>query len=85
MSIESITTEEFERGFGLPIVYGKRPNPETCAVLQLQVGEAIKFPCRWRHNRYCFGAGMASRSSVKYSQVVKTRCVDKIIYVMRLS
>ena len=78
MAIEKIRSEDFprsERG-GL--------SEESVAVMALQSGEAVKFPCRWKHNgRICTGTNNAYQAAHRSGFHVSTRCRDKMIYVMR--
>ena len=71
---------------------GLTARPEFEAVRALKVGEAIKFPCTWKHSirwgKYDIcngraGAMGADRKDAPYKKF-QTACIDKVIYVRRL-
>jgi hypothetical protein len=63
---------------------GRPIGEETAAVRALQPGEAIKFPCRWKHSYVCHGAGSFRASAKDSGFRIITRCKDKMVYVMRI-
>jgi len=89
-------TIEFIRPDEIPRARRRSPRPELAAVRGLEVGEAIKFPCRWKHgsgrfpSRDCtgrIGIYQAAHRERSYgrSVFVRTACVDGTMYVERLA
>ena len=75
-----------------PRPLGITVRPEYEAVRALKVGEAIKFPCTWKHSirwgKYDIcngraGAYTTAKKDAPYKRF-QTACVDKVIYVRRL-
>jgi hypothetical protein len=64
---------------------GHKTRPEYDAVRTLEVGEAIKFPCTWKHNKsgYCSGV-LGIRSAMGKAKPVKPICRDGWVYVHRI-
>jgi len=64
--------------------WGRAVSEETVAIRALQPGEAIKFPCRWKHQHgNCSGYVSAYTTATKAGFQVTARCRDKVVYVMR--
>ena len=70
---------------------GLTARPEFNAVRALKIGEAIKFPCTWKHylrfGKYdiCTGKSgthLATRHAYP-ERYIEAVCVDKVIYVRR--
>ena len=80
MAIEKIQAEDF-------------PNPqpahalteESAAVMALQPGEAVKFPCRWKHHSRndCKGSNSLRAAARRQGFRVSITCQNKMVYVMR--
>ena len=69
---------------------GRRSGPETKAVLALAVGEALKYPCRWKHthykgNHYCGGGHVIHAGVKRYGISIRTTCQNGVLYVMRVA
>ena len=66
-------------------VSGPKTRPEFDAVRALEVGEAIKFPCTWKHGKSgnCYGV-LGIRSAMGKAKPVKVRCNDGWVYVHRI-
>jgi hypothetical protein len=63
---------------------GRPVSEETLAIRALQPGEAIKFPCRWKHHHgNCSGYVAAYSTAAKAGFKLTGRCRDKVVYVMR--
>ena len=81
--IEEIPIEDF------PVrVYaggpGRTLSEEGSAVRLLGPGKAIKFPCRWGHNRKgCGGTMLAHQSANRVGCNVHATCRDGVVYVAR--
>jgi hypothetical protein len=66
---------------------GREEAPEMSAVRRLQIGEAIRFPCRWSHNlrshNIC-GAYNAANSAASREKIkVTVRCREGFVHVIR--
>ena len=69
------------------------PPPEEIAIKELEIGEALRFPCRWKHDpwkdsKYNRGDKCRSRSFIhlkakKFNMKLKATCVDGYVYVLR--
>ena len=67
---------------------GPVTQPEYAAVRDLELGEAIKFPCRWRHS----GRGASKCAGVLNTYVIarqrdmklQSTCQDGVVYVGRI-
>ena len=57
---------------------------ETVAIRALLPGEAIRFPCRWKHSRICHGYSSAVVAAKRAGFNIECKCVDRVVYVMRL-
>ena len=78
MAIEKILREDFPKSKnGL--------SEESAAVMNLQPGEAVKFPCRWEHigGSHCKGSNNIYTAARRRGFRVSVRCRDKMVYVMR--
>jgi hypothetical protein len=77
MAIEKIPREDFPKSWnGL--------SEESAAVMNLQPGEAVKFPCRWpHHGSVCEGSNNLYTAARRRGFRVSVRCRDKMVYVMR--
>ncbi|MAH45504.1 hypothetical protein CMI37_06730 [Candidatus Pacearchaeota archaeon] len=65
--------------------WGRPVSEETLAIRALQPGEAIKFPCRWKHHHgNCSGYVAAYSTAAKAGFKLTGRCRDGVVYVMRL-
>ena len=65
---------------------GHKTRPEFDAVRALEVGEAIKFPCTWKHgNRGQCSSLITIKSTMGKAKPVTVRCKDGWVYVHRLS
>ena len=71
---------------------GRIPDEESLAVAKLEPGEAIKFPCRWKHRikksgqpspNACVGASVVRAAGIRAGFVVASTCRNKVVYVMR--
>ena len=80
MVVTKIDPTEIPEGFSM----GRPLSEETVAIRALQPGEAIKFPCRWKHQHgNCSGYVSAYTTATKAGFQVTARCRDKVVYVMR--
>jgi hypothetical protein len=81
MSVEKIRIEDmpvFQRG--MPRV------EEMLAVRALLPGEAIKFPCRWRHfpkTNMCAGVSSAHTTAKRSGFKTSGTCRDGYVYIAR--
>ena len=94
MSIEKIDPLDIPSYGGTS---GRRQIPETIAALELAVGEAIKFDCRWTHPSYqeakvigliyrgCGASAHFGLVGKRNGMRFKTRCHEGICYVERIS
>lgn len=84
MTIQKISTEEFE---ALNLASGRAQLPETSAVRNLDLGEAIKFPCRWNHNSKagCNGLSTIRVAAIRQGITIRAACRDGTVYVMRVA
>ena len=67
---------------------GRHRQPETVVALELAVGEAIKFDCRWEHGTYGRGCGVSAHFSTvgtRSDKKFRTRCHERICYVERIA
>jgi hypothetical protein len=59
------------------------------AVRRLQMGEAIRFPCRWDHtstrNNVCAGYNAAHSAANREGIDVIVRCREQFVHVMRVN
>lgn len=71
---------------------GRIPDEESLAVAKLEPGEAIKFPCRWKHKikksgqpspNACSGVNVVRATGSRAGFVVASTCRNKVVYVMR--
>ena len=89
-NISSIEWNEFPERKPRPLGLSVRPEYE--AVRALKIGEAIKFPCTWKHyisqakQDTCYGKAGVYGAGRKYDPYKKFQaaCVDKVIYVRRV-
>ena len=68
MAITSVSKQEFEQ---VKQGHGTVLSEESKAVLALDVGQAIKFPCRWNHKSprfVCFAGGMVRLTAKRHSK-----------------
>jgi hypothetical protein len=81
MAIEKIRPEDFPG----PNPTGHRAlTEESAAVMALQPGEVVRFPCRWRHRgSQCTGSNSLYQAGRRRGFRVSIRCRDKMVYVMR--
>ena len=82
MAITPISQEEFlnqRRGLG------RAMTAETKAVVDLETGTGIKFPCRWNHqkNGTCVGVGNIRAATKRQGQTVKFTCKGGNLYAWR--
>ena len=89
--VKKINPEDFPRTKMRP----RRLTVEMAAIRNLKHGEAIKFPCRWKHSRSKSGQTVCSGSSSAYQTArrarnegiiafhVTVKCQRKVLYVMR--
>jgi hypothetical protein len=63
--------------------FGRPKVEEFTAVRELQPGEAIRFPCRWKHSRICHGYSSVHSTARRSGFSVDSRCRDGVVYVMR--
>ena len=80
MEITPITRGEFldqRRGQGRALM------AETKAVVDLEQGTGIKFPCRWNHqkNGGCVGVKTIRAAAIRHGLVVKFKCKDGNLHV----
>ena len=79
VTIERISREEFDAVAKWSI--------ESQAIRKLQPGEAIKYPCRWKHSgntKSCHGAAMAAHAAKRENIHIRFRCYNGSVYVLRL-
>jgi len=62
---------------------GRPLSEETVAIRALLPGEAIRFPCRWKHSRICHGYSSAVTTARRAGFCVRSVCRDGVVYVMR--
>ena len=66
-----------------------RMNPETIASDGLQVGQALKLPCRWEHlgtgNSTCSGAFSIRKRGQHLGRKLTTMHHEGYLYVLRLT
>lgn len=91
MTIERITREEFE---AVPKPRSKgSPSPEVAALRAMNVGEGIKFPCRWKHDTRNRCASHSAIRGIKQSPLspvslgwkLTIRCHQGTVYVLRIA
>ena len=77
--IEKISSEEF---YAVRQSLGR----ESEAIRSLKPGEAIKFPCRWKHSKIhsCSGTSMAHYAATRVNSHISFRCYQGNCYVLRL-
>ena len=66
---------------------GPKTRPEFDAVRALEVGEAIKFPCTWKHSittDQCSGTVTLWQIARGFKRKIYTVCSDKWLYVHRI-
>ena len=66
--------------------FGRPKVEEFTAVRELQPGEAIRFPCRWKHGErsgMCHGYSSVHSTARRAKFRVDSRCRDGVVYVMR--
>jgi hypothetical protein len=92
MTIQKVTIEEFTKNFGGPHGRGKRKSPAVVALLQLEVGEAMKITTEHQHypiKRSTTGNTMCSiyqrmiRAAKVRNMNIAARCVDGTVWVLR--
>ena len=81
MAIEKIPRKDFPKG-------NNEMSEESAAVMNLQPGEAVKFPCLWSHisslnNDRCVATPRWYQVARRRGFRVSVRCRDKMVYVMR--
>ena len=84
---ERISAEEFEAvRQNARMGRGGVPAQESVAVAKLNIGEALKTPCRWMHNKHkvCSGATTVGGYARRHGRTVRTTCRDGTLYVMRI-
>ena len=79
MVVTKIDPTEIPEGFRM----GRPLSEETVAIRALLPGEAIKFPCRWKHSRICHGYSSVHSTARRAKFRVDSRCRDGVVYVMR--
>ena len=79
MGVPKIDPSEIPEGFSM----GRPLSEETVAIRALLPGEAIRFPCRWKHSRICHGYSSAVTAANRAGFSIKCKCVDRVVYVMR--
>jgi hypothetical protein len=66
------------------LLFGRPLAEETVAIRALLPGEAIRFPCRWKHSdRLCHGYGLALQTAKRAGFRIRSVCRDGVVYVMR--
>ena len=66
------------------LLFGRPLAEETVAIRALLPGEAIRFPCRWKHSdRLCHGSGLALQTAKRAGFRIRSVCRDGVVYVMR--
>ena len=81
ITITPISKEEF-----LSHRKGRPPMAETKAVVDLEQGTGIKFPCRWNHHHdrgLCYGASTIRAATRRHGQTVKFTCKGGTLYAWR--
>jgi len=82
MVVTKIDPTEIPEGFRI----GRPLTEETVAIRALLPGEAIRFPCRWKHSgRLCHGYSSVLVAAKRVGFRIKTKCRDEVVYVMRLA
>jgi hypothetical protein len=81
MGIKKISAEDFPKR-------KNGPSEESTAVMNLQPGEAVKFPCRWPHdtninNDRCHANAQWYAAARRRGFRISVRCRDEMVYVMR--
>ena len=85
MAITPITYDEFPPQWRTG---SKSLSSESQAVIILEVGTGIKFPCRWKHSDkpdQCFGMSTLRQTSKRHGHTTKYRCRDRTLYVWRVA
>lgn len=71
----------------MPIIKrGRRGQAEYNAVRALEEGEAISFPCRWKHRTNCSGVAnikVIAQNSQHPRKIISAICIDGIVKVGR--
>ena len=78
--VTKIDSTEIPEGFRM----GRPLTEETVAIRALLPGEAIRFPCRWKHSRICHGYSSAVVAAKRAGFRIRSGCRDGVVYVMRL-
>ena len=65
------------------ITTSRKPTEEGNAIRALQAGEAVKFPCRWKHGKGCSGVIVAYSSVRSTGFKVSATCREGTVYVIR--
>ena len=78
--MEAITQEEFNNLAPAP----RDGKPLGNATARLKIGQGFKTPCTWNHTgRTCNGAAVCHMRAKRTGFHVRTRCIDKILYIFR--
>ena len=65
---------------------GKEFSKERLTIRGLAVGEAISYPCRWKHyHSSCSGIGTIGAASRQDGIKIVQRHVDGVIWVLRIA
>ena len=82
--IKRITREEFT---ALPAPHSRTLSAENRELLALKVGEGFSTPCRWNHHTkrsFCAGTATLHSAARRHGCKIRTRCIDKTFYVLRI-
>ena len=81
--IERITKEEF-----MAIRNRRNPGPLNTEIREVQVGDAFKTGCQWKHaeaTNGCNGAAIARDIAKRMGKKLTCRCKDGTLYIMRIA
>lgn len=92
MTIQKVAIEEFTQNVGDIHGKGKRATPEVAAMLQLEVGEALKITTEHKHypikisttgNTMCSMYMRLKRASIRREIKIDAKCIDGTVWVLR--
>ena len=89
MAIQSVSQAEFEEAVPdySEHMSGAKLSEESKASITLDIGQAIKFPCRWGHrsrSRRCSGTAIVQQAAKRHDQRLVARCRDGTVWVLRI-
>lgn len=87
MATENETTPITAEEFDLVYPWERRTTkatPEGRALRALGVGKGFKAACRWKHyGSSCGGGRVMNHTAKRANIVVRTRCRNRVLYVLR--